>query len=109
MGEFSYELKGAAGLPPPLEKLRLTAEAEASGAKEVALPLRNPQMEKARALVLDRSVRSSPHPNPNPNSNPNPNPNPNSNPNPNPNTNPNPNPNSNPNVNPNPNPNPNPR
>ena len=57
VGEFSYEVKGASGLPPPLEKLRLNAEAEASGAKEVALPFRNPQMEKARALVLDRPVR----------------------------------------------------
>ena len=57
VGEFSYELKGASSLPPPIETLAFASEAASSATKEVSLPFRNPHLEKARAAVLERSTR----------------------------------------------------
>ena len=57
VGEFSYELRGSSTLPAPIETLSFASEAASSALKEVQLPFRNPQIEKARALVLERSVR----------------------------------------------------
>ena len=57
VGEFSYELRGESTMPLPLEPITLVSEADSSASKEVLLPFRNPQAEKARQAVLDRSVR----------------------------------------------------
>ena len=57
VGEFSYELRASSSLPPPIEVLSFASEAASSATKEVALPFRNPHLEKARSMVLERSVR----------------------------------------------------
>ena len=57
VGEFSYGLTGSSSLPPPLETLTFASESSSSAAKDIQLPFRNPQLERARALVLERSAR----------------------------------------------------
>ena len=57
VGEFSYQLRGVASLPPPIDTLTFASESASSAFKEVTLPFRNPLLEKARQAVLDRSTR----------------------------------------------------
>ena len=57
VGELSYQLKGTVSMPLPLETLTFASEADSTAGREVQLPFRNPQVEKARQMVLDRSQR----------------------------------------------------
>eukprot|EP00965_Chrysotila_dentata_P068857 2275583-Pleurochrysis_carterae.AAC.7 len=57
VGEFSIELRATSTLPSPLETLRFSTQVSTSQSKDVALAFRNPQLERARSAVLDRSLR----------------------------------------------------
>ena len=56
-GEWTYRLGVTAGLPLPIETVRFGCEMAQSQGRELALPYRNPQLEKAKAAVLDRSAK----------------------------------------------------
>lgn len=56
-GEWSYRITGRVGLPPPIESFNFTCEMAQSTARELTLPYRNPQLERARMAVLDRSAK----------------------------------------------------
>lgn len=56
-GEWSYRITGRVGLPPPLETLNFACEMAQSTVRELTLPYRNPQLERARLAVLDRSAK----------------------------------------------------
>jgi len=53
-GEFYYELFGTSSPPLPLETYKLQVKAEASGTKELILPHRNVQMDRARMWLESR-------------------------------------------------------
>jgi len=53
-GEFYYELFGTSTAPHPLESYKLSVKAEEIGTKELILPHRNVQMERARMWLEGR-------------------------------------------------------
>mmetsp|Transcript_20679 Transcript_20679/g.39293 ORF Transcript_20679/g.39293 Transcript_20679/m.39293 type:complete len:2902 (+) Transcript_20679:155-8860(+) len=53
-GEFYYELFGTSSAPHPLENYKLSVKAEEIGTKELILPHRNVQMERARMWLENR-------------------------------------------------------
>ncbi|CAJ1445026.1 unnamed protein product [Effrenium voratum] len=50
-GEYYYELFGTSSPPLPLETYKMQVKAEASGTKDIILPLRNMQVERARTWL----------------------------------------------------------
>ncbi|CAE8643317.1 unnamed protein product, partial [Polarella glacialis] len=63
-GEFYYELHGTSSPPNPMETYKLQVKAEASGTKELILPHRNAQMDRARVWLEARGggVKQNPLP-----------------------------------------------
>jgi len=57
-GEFYYELFGESSPPLPLEIYRLQVKAEELGTKELILPHRNVQMDRARMWIEQRGAGS---------------------------------------------------
>lgn len=55
-GEFYYELFGTSSPPLPLETYKLQVKAEASGTKNLVLPHRNQQMDRARMWLESRAA-----------------------------------------------------
>ncbi|RHY34023.1 hypothetical protein DYB32_001211 [Aphanomyces invadans] len=54
VGEFMYELHCTAHLPPTLETLEITSDNKPHMLKELIVPARNPLLNKALAVVVDR-------------------------------------------------------
>ncbi|CAE7358857.1 CFAP47 [Symbiodinium natans] len=55
-GEYYYELMGTSSPPLPLETYKMQVKAEASGTKDIILPLRNMQVERARTWLQNRGA-----------------------------------------------------
>jgi hypothetical protein len=55
-GEFYYELNGTSSPPLPLENYKLQVKAEELGTKELILPHRNVQMDRARTWLEHRGL-----------------------------------------------------
>eukprot|EP00392_Amoebophrya_sp_AT5.2_P009549 g9577.t1 len=56
-GEFYVELQGSSSAPAPLEQFKVAMKVEEVGLKEVILPFRNVQMDKARQWVEAKLMR----------------------------------------------------
>ncbi|RHZ21992.1 hypothetical protein DYB26_003352 [Aphanomyces astaci] len=54
VGEFMYEVHCTAHLPPTLETLELTSDNKPHMLKELIVPARNPILNKALAVIVDR-------------------------------------------------------
>ncbi|KAF0687983.1 Aste57867_20364 [Aphanomyces stellatus] len=54
VGEFMYELHCTAHLPPTLETLELSSDNKPHMLKELIVPVKNPLLNKALAVVVDR-------------------------------------------------------
>lgn len=61
-GEYYYELFGTSSPPLPLETYKMQVKAEASGTKDIILPLRNMQVERARSWLESRGAGPRPLP-----------------------------------------------
>ncbi|CAK9109555.1 unnamed protein product [Durusdinium trenchii] len=61
-GEYYYELFGTSSPPLPLENYKMQVKAEASGTKDIILPLRNMQVERARSWLESRGAGPRPLP-----------------------------------------------
>merc|ERR1719161_2536405 len=56
VGEFYYELFGTSSPPTPLETYKMQVKAEELGSKEIILPHRNIQMDRARQWLENRGA-----------------------------------------------------
>ncbi|CAD7936763.1 unnamed protein product [Amoebophrya sp. A120] len=56
-GEFYIELQGSSSTPAPLEQFKVAMKVEEVGLKDIVIPFRNPQMDKARQWLEAKLVR----------------------------------------------------